>query len=416
MSDSEIILTIDTLAFGGDGLGRLPDGRAVFVPYTLPGELVRAQMVQEKRGHVRARLLEVINPSADRITPRCPHYGVCGGCHYQHMPYPAQLAAKTAILSDQMHRIGGFKDLPLESIVGSALPFNYRNHIQFHIDESGRLGFEAAGTHEIVLIRECHLPETAINEIWPVLDMEAIPGLERVSLRTGHEDDIQLILESSDPEPIEFSVEDLPISAVHLGPGGTLVLAGDEQVIYEVLGKPFQVSAGAFFQVNTAQAANMVSHLLEHLPLPSQAVILDVYCGVGLFSAFLAPHCKRLIGIEASPEACDDFAVNLDAYDYVELYAAPVEEVLPHINFHPDAILVDPPRAGLSPAAMEGLLTQDSPWIVYISCDPATLARDSKKLSNAGYRLVRLTPFDLFPQTYHIESISFWQKPLDIEQ
>lgn len=407
---SIITLTIDTFAYGGDGLGRLPDGRAAFVPFALPGEHVRVEIIQEKRGHVRARLLEVLEPSPDRIAPQCAHYGACGGCHYQHLPYPAQLAAKTAILRDQMQRIGGFRDLPLDPIVPSPQPFNYRNHVQFHLNAAGQLGFESAGTNDFVLIQECHLPETAINEIWPLLDMEAVPGLERVALRTGNEGDIQLILESSDPEPIDFSVEELPISAVHLGPGGALVLAGDEQVIIDILGRSFQVSAGAFFQVNTAQAEAMVTHVLEYLPLPPNAIVLDVYCGAGLFSAFLAPRCARLAGIEASPAACDDFAANLDEFDNVELYAAPAEDVLPYLDFQVDAILVDPPRSGLSPAAMDGLLTRQAPWIVYISCDPATLARDGRKMSAAGYHLERLTPFDLFPQTYHIESISFWKK------
>jgi 23S rRNA (uracil1939-C5)-methyltransferase len=410
MSANEFILEMEKMVFGGNCIGRLPDGRAAFVPYTLPAERVRVRVVQEKRNHVLCELIEVLTPAPDRIAPRCAHFGLCGGCHYQHLDYAAQLKAKTAILRDQMERIGGWSDLPLDPIVPSPQVFNYRNHIQFHLNAAGQVGFEAAGSHTIVPIRECHLPDAAINEIWPLLEMEFIPGLERVALRAGSPDDIQLILESSDPEPVEFSVEDLPISAVHLGPGGALVLAGEEQVIITILDRPFQVSAGAFFQVNSPQAAAMVQYLLTNLPLPAGATVLDVYCGVGLFSAFIAPHCTRLVGIEASAAACEDFAANLDEFDHVALYAAPAEEVLPYVAFQPDAILVDPPRAGLSPEAMDGLLAQGASWIAYISCDPATLARDSRKLASAGYHLERLTPFDLFPQTYHIESISLWKK------
>jgi 23S rRNA (uracil1939-C5)-methyltransferase len=187
-------------------------------------------------------------------------------------------------------------------------------------------------------------------------------------------------------------------------------MAGSPAVIFEVLGRPFRVSAGSFFQVNTAMAAATVEHVLAHLPEGSGMTILDVYCGVGLFSAFLAPHSSRLIGIEASPSACDDFAVNLDEFDHVELYEAPAEQALTAIQGKPHFILVDPPRAGLERRVMEALLQSGAPRLGYVSCDPATLARDAKRFSQGGYRLEKITPFDLFPQTYHIESISFWKR------
>jgi 23S rRNA (uracil1939-C5)-methyltransferase len=159
-------------------------------------------------------------------------------------------------------------------------------------------------------------------------------------------------------------------------------------------------------------AAGLVAHLLEKLPnyqpLKSDATLLDVYCGVGLFSAFLAPLVSRLVGIESSPAAASDFVANLDEFDHVELYEATAEEVLPNLDIAPDIVLLDPPRSGISRRAMDGLLELASPLLVYISCDPATLARDARRLTARGYRLEQITPFDLFPQTYHIESISFW--------
>ena len=180
----------------------------------------------------------------------------------------------------------------------------------------------------------------------------------------------------------------------------------------EVLDKTFQVSAGSFFQVNTEMAAKMVGHILERLPeyqtLSPEITMVDVYCGVGLFSAFLAPHVGRLIAIEANPSAASDFEVNLDAFDHVELYEAPAGRALPHLDMRPDLVLVDPPRAGIDRYALDALLKLMPPVLVYISCDPATLARDARRLTKGGYRLEKITPFDLFPQTYHIESISFW--------
>ena len=403
----DVLLT--ALTYGGDAIGRLPDGRAVFVPFALPGERVRVRLVEEKRGHARAELLEVLEPAAGRIPPRCAHFTACGGCHYQHMDYPAQLAAKTAILKEQLERIGGLADIPIREAVASPLPWNYRNHVQFHLTADGKLGYQAPRSSTVIPIRECHLPEAPLNALWPQLEVEALPGLERVGLRLGAGEELMLVLESSQPGAPEFTVEEVALSAVQLGPGGALVLAGSEAIVIEVLGRPFRVSAASFFQVNTAQAAAMVEHLLQALPLEPGMTVLDVYCGVGLFSAFLAPRVGRLVGIELSPEACEDFAVNLDAFENVELYEAPAEQVLAGVDFHPDVIVVDPPRAGLGQATLDGLLRQEASHLAYISCDPATLARDAKRLVQGGYRLRQVTPFDLFPQTYHIESISLWE-------
>jgi 23S rRNA (uracil1939-C5)-methyltransferase len=406
----EFILTPTSLVYGGEALGRLPDGKAVFAPFLLPGEMARLQVKEEKRGHLKADLVEILEPSPQRIAPRCPHFTRCGGCHYQHMPYEVQLSVKVEILRDQLQRIGGLGAVPLQPIVPSPIPFNYRNYIQFHLDPKGKLGFQAARSNQVIPITECHLPEPMLNQIWPQLDIELLPGLAQISLRQGMDEEVQLILECRDKELFEFSVEDLPISAVHLSPAGTVVLAGSETLLMEILGRSFQVSAEAFFQVNTRMAEAMVQHILKILPLEPGMTLLDLYCGVGLFSAFLAPKVKRLVGVETSPASCRDYAANLDEFDNVELYEAPVAEVLKQISFYPQVILVDPPRSGLDRLALEGLLAQRAPRLVYVSCDPATLARDARRLCEAGYHLAQVTPFDLFPQTYHIESISLWEK------
>ncbi|MBN1145836.1 MAG: class I SAM-dependent RNA methyltransferase [Anaerolineales bacterium] len=405
-------VTLTTNTYGGEALGRLEDGRAVFVPFALPCEQARVRLVEQKRGYARAELLEVLQPSPERIEPRCVHFGVCGGCHYQHMPYEAQLAAKRAILRDQLERIGRLVDPPVQAAVASPNQFGYRNHVQFHLAADGQLGYHQARSQQALAIQECHLPEPTLAQVWPQLDFEAIPGLERVGLRLGAEDDVQIILEGDELELPSLSVEGLPLSVVHLSPSGALVLAGSETLVMEVLERPFQVSAGAFFQVNTPMAAALVEHILESIPrfveLSADAALVDAYCGVGLFSAFLAPRIGRLIGIEASPAACDDFVANLDEFDNVELYEAEVEDVLPRLEVEPRVILLDPPRAGLAPQAMDGLLSLGAPLLVYVSCDPATLGRDARRLGGGGYELAQVTPFDLFPQTYHVESVSFW--------
>jgi 23S rRNA (uracil1939-C5)-methyltransferase len=334
---------------------------------------------------------------------------VCGGCQLQHLGYAHQLEAKAAILRDQLQRIGGISDPPILPGVGGQ-PWNYRNHVQFHLTPEGRLGYYRRGGAGVFPIQECHLPEAPIDQLWPQLDVEAIPGLERLGIRLGVEDDLQVILESSDLQAPEISIEELPVSVVHLSPAGALVLAGSPAVQMKILERRFQVSAGSFFQVNSASAEAMVHYLLNSLPLEPGMQALEVYCGVGLFSAFLAPHIGRMVGIEASPDACADFVVNLDEFDNVELYEAPAEDVLPLLEMKPDLVLVDPPRAGLALPVLDGILRLSAPWLAYVSCDPATLARDARRLQQGGYQLTQIRVFDLFPQTHHIESISLWQR------
>ena len=407
----EETLTLDSFAYGGDAFGRSSEGRATFVPFALPNEKVRIRLIEEKRGFARGELLEVVETSTERIAPRCAHFGECGGCHYQQIPYEVQLQAKADILRDQLQRIGKLENPPVRPAVASPDPWNYRNHVQFHLADQDKLGFvsaKTAGGQSVIPIEECYLPAQPLIELWKQLDIEFIPGLDRVGLRLGADDDQMVVLESSDPVPVELDI-DLPVSVIHRGPGGSLVLGGDDHIVIEVLGQPFWVSAAAFFQVNTPMAEKMVAHLLENLNLDSQDTLVDAYCGVGLFSAFLAPKVARLIGIETNPEACEDFVINLDEFENVELYESPVEDALSALDTKVDILVADPPRSGLGRRALEGIKTLNPRVIAYISCDPATLGRDARFLSEMSYQLRQITPFDLSPQTYHIESISFWE-------
>ncbi|HZW04478.1 MAG TPA: class I SAM-dependent RNA methyltransferase [Anaerolineaceae bacterium] len=402
-------VTVNGYAFGGETIGRLPDGRAVFVPFAIPGERVRVALVTEKRGFARARLVEVLDPSPQRISPRCRHFGVCGGCDYQHMPYETQLEAKRAVVRDQLQRIGGIADPVVQPVVACPEPYYYRNTVQFHQDKDGRLGYYRHDGQGVLAIAECHLPLPLLNQVWPQVELEPIPDLERIGLRQGVEDEVLLWMASENPEPPEMEL-DLPISTVYLSPDGALILAGDNHVVLEVLGRPFRVSAGSFFQVNTVMAAEMANHLLHHLPLTPDTTLLDVYCGVGLFSAFLAPRVKSCIGIELSESAVNDFAANLDEFDNVSVYLGAAEDVLPNLDVRADVLLVDPPREGLDRRALDAIVTLAPPVIAYVSCDPATLARDLKRLLAAGYALEQVTPFDLFPQTYHVECVVFLRR------
>ncbi|MFZ3070003.1 MAG: class I SAM-dependent RNA methyltransferase [Anaerolineaceae bacterium] len=405
---ADISAQIEKLVYGGDGLGRLPDGRTVFVPFVLPGEQVLIHITEEKNRFVRGQALEILSSSPLRIAPRCPHFGVCGGCHYQQMEYEQQVSSKLAILQDQLERIGGIANAPLTGITACSSHWNYRNQMQFHPNPQGKLGFMDISGGQIVEIQECHLPLPGVSALWPQIELGPDAGLTRLTLREDSFGEQMLLLEGKEengPE-VEF---DLPVSACYLNPDGSTVnLAGQDALTYSVLDRQLTVSPESFFQVNLEIAQEMIKFVLEHLPSSADLKIMELYSGVGLFSVFLAERASQLTAIESSPSACYDFATNLDAFDHVSLYEGAVEQVLPALVGQieqPDLVFLDPPRAGLHPKARETLAKLESPHIIYVSCDPSTLARDLKNLCAAGYDLVDVHGFDMFPQTYHVETI-----------
>lgn len=406
-------ILLEKFTYGGEAMGRLPDNRAVFVPFGLPGELVRVELTEDKKNFARGKIVEVIQSAPERIQPKCKHFVQCGGCHYQNLSYENQLKAKTEILIDQLKRIGKIENPPMKPMVASPLEWNYRNNMQFHLTAEGKLGFINSKGNSAFPIEECYLPETSIDSFWRELQFESNKDVERVSLRAGQDEELMAILESENPEAPELEIE-ADVSVVHLFEEHPVVIAGRDHFIVNILGKDFRVSAASFFQVNTKMAEKMVAHLLTCLPVSTSTTLLDVYCGVGLFSKFFAPKCEKVIGIESSASACEDFTINLDEFDNVELYEGIAEEILPALAGRLDSAayaIVDPPRAGIERHALDALLDIKPQIIAYVSCDPSTLARDAAKLINGGYRLTEVTPFDLFPQTYHIESISIFEHP-----
>lgn len=402
-------LNLTGLAYGGDAFGRGDDGRMVFVPFALPEERVRIEITETHKRWARGRLVEVLEASSKRITPRCPHFAECGGCHYQHMAYPTQLRAKSEILNSQFQRIGGFSQPPIEETVASPSAWNYRNQVQFSVTPEGQLGFMAAGSEQVIPINECHLPLPNVGEVWPRVEVDEGSGVHRVTFRVGVEGERMIILHGRGAPDFELDT-DLPASIIWMTEGGQIVLAGESQIAIQVLDRPFRVSARSFFQVNSGLVSELVQRVLESLNVQPGETIFDLYAGVGLFSAFLAEAGTHIVAVEESPQACSDFEINLEEFDGVELYEAPVETALAAITAKPDAVLLDPPRAGLSLEALEHLLRHEPPRLVYLSCDAATLARDAQRLNKAGYHLERATPIDMFPQTFHIETLTTWHR------
>jgi len=402
-----IELTLTGNAYGGESFGRDVDGRMVFVPFTLPGEVVRVRPVETHKRWARALPETWIEPSDQRIEPRCPHFQTCGGCHYQHIPYALQLEIKTEIVRDQLIRIGGFEDPPVRSPIPSPNPWNYRNNMRFHLTDDGNLGFVTFDGQRVFRMEECHLPEQELTDLWAQLDLDTTHTIEEISLRSGGEGEQMVILHGTDAPDLEIAIES-PTSVVWTSPGGDFILAGQDHLYFDFNQHRFRVSALSFFQVNTKIIPELVQHATALLSIQPGQTIFDLYAGVGLFSAAIAESGAHVVAIEDSPHACRDFSFNLDHFKHIDLYEGSVSMALPQIKLQPDAVLIDPPRAGLSIAALDSLLARSSSRIVYVSCDPATLSRDGKRLGAGGYSLESITPIDLFPQTFHIETLSLW--------
>jgi 23S rRNA (uracil1939-C5)-methyltransferase len=406
---TNVQLTLTTMAHGGAALGR-HDGRALFVSGTIPGETVRAEITLDKGRFAHARPIEILIPSPHRVAPRCPYVPACGGCQWQHISYGHQLELKRAVVRDQLERIAQLVDPPVLPTLASPLQWGYRNRIAFSVADDEGLGFQMAGSHKVIAIQECDIADPRIMQVYDDLDLN-LPDLRRLTCTVGsQQDDVLIAFETEKDRPPELSV-DFPVSCVHLVGGKDAIpvnLLGNNHVTYVVAGNTYRVSAGRFFQVNTAAAAKLVELVLDRLAPSSGDIILDAYCGVGLFSLPLAQRSGLVIAVEIDPGATEDLIINLGDIENVDVIEGPVEAVLPDLvqegPLH--GAIVDPPRQGLDVAVIDALVTSGPSRIVYVSCDPATLARDTKRLIRGGYTLVDAQPLDMFPQTFHIETVA----------
>jgi len=401
-------VTIQSLVNGGYGFAHLPDGRALFVPFCLPGETVKVRVIQEKKTHAFGQPIEWLRADPTQIEPRCRHFGICGGCHFQHIPPELQLTYKKRIFRDTFEHIAGF-DAPSEiPMIPSPQSWNYRNALQFRLSREGRLCFAGWMENTLFQVEDCLLPMPQIDRVWREMDFES-SAVERLVMRQNQDGDLMIVLhgKANDVPALETKTT---ASIVHLDGQEQVVLAGEDHLIMRIGGRCFQVSGGAFFQTNFAVTEALVRAVTELVGSTGSQEVIDLYCGVGLFSAFLADQVKHISAVESSALACDDFFVNLYEYDHIDLYQGKVEQVLPHMHTTLDCAILDPPRAGMNTKAAEALLKLSPAVIIYVSCNAATLARDAKKLTASGYHLESALLLDMFPQTYHVESVSLFMK------
>ena len=416
-------LKLTAMAHGGLALGRHA-GRVVFVPYAIPGETVRVEMGETRDRWARARLLEVLVPSPQRVEPPCPYFGPgrCGGCHFQHIGYGTQAEFKHQVVVDQLARVGGLRQVPVHDLIAAAEPWGYRNHLTLtpvqHSDLRGledvgglaRLGFLSTGGQSVFPVEECLIADPLIDEAWSALDMEW-PQLRRLTLRCGSATgDRMAVFELDHYEDFDIEV-DLAVSCVVLlADGEAVVLMGDRYLAEEIAGRRYQVSAGSAFQVNTAGAEVLVAVVREFLEPQRGHSLVDLYCGVGLFSLALAESVGRVTGIEIAPSAAADFRHNALGLDHVSLIEQTAEQALPQIQGPVDLVVLDPPRAGAGRQVIGEIGRLSPRRIAYVSRDPATLARDTRWLAGSGYDLVRVQPVDLLPQTFHVECVALFAR------
>lgn len=381
--------------YGGSGLGRI-DGRVVLVPFVLPQEQVEIEILSERKSLVEAKLARVAEPSADRIAAPCPYFQTCGGCHYQHVPYERQLVEKAAILRETFQRIGKLQ-LPDELEAISAEPWAYRNRSQFHFDR-GKAGYLEAGSHKLCPIDHCPISSPRINEtLAALLEMmrdSKFPRFLRSMEVFTNERDVQLNVRESE-KPLarwffDWCAERIPGYA-------------SDAITYEAAGFAFRVGPSSFFQVNrflvdaTVRAALNGAH---------GETALDLYAGAGLFTLPLARRFANVTAVEAGGGAHRDLEHNAtEAGLSIRAVHGASDAHLALADHTPDFVLADPPRAGLGKRAVEHLLRLKPPQLVIVSCDPTTLARDAAALVAGGYTIDQATLIDLFPQTFHIETI-----------
>lgn len=374
------MLRIEKLVYGGDGLAR-EEGRVILTPFVLPGELVQADVVRAKNDLLRGKLRAVLEPAPQRVDARCPYYLRCGGCHYQHASYEFEADQKRTILREVLRRVGRI-DYSEDIGLVTADPWQYRNRTQLHI-RNGEIGYFAAGSHTLVPIRECPISSPKLNEAIASLarDLPQYRWFDGSIELFTNEIDVQVNLLDRVPASVRPLFE-------AIGTGDAIEYAG------------FRVSRNSFFQVNRFLLDQLVAAALGDAQ-GSQAV--DLYAGAGLFAKAMSTRFEKVVAVESGGSAVRDLEFNVPAVKALRMNA---EDYLASLAEPPDVIVADPPRTGLGKTAIRELIRLQAAAITLVSCDPATLARDLAPLLQNGYRIARITVVDLFPRTFHLETVA----------
>jgi 23S rRNA (uracil1939-C5)-methyltransferase len=433
-------LQIEKLIYGGDGLARLPAdehgrGKTVFLPFVVPGESVEGSLSTTRPGFARAKLDRVLTASSERVEPGCPYFTRCGGCHYQHIDYAAQLRHKSEILRDTLRRIAKF-ELPGAVTIHSADPWNYRNRTRMHVRHEPQfaLGYFRYSSHALLPVETCPISSPLINQaiaaVWVFGRENLVPtALHGIQFFANH-DDTRLLIEAyvspgttakelrpfaaalhqrlpqiagvvvfAAPAVEDETLQRAPLTSTHAEASQAI---GDNALLYTAGGIDYRVSGGSFFQTNRY----LVDRLVEVVVTKRTGrAALDLYAGAGLFTQHLARNFDNVLAVESSPHAFDDLRHNIP--HNVKCVRTTTEKFLLEraAKLAPDLVVLDPPRAGLGEKATAALCRMSASHVTYVSCDPATLSRDLRLLLESGYRVEQAHLVDMFPQTYHMETV-----------
>ena len=423
-------VTIEKLIYGGDGLAH-HDGATVFVPFVLPGEKTETSAIERKKKFVRARLDRVVEASRERIAPPCPHFGVCGGCNYQHIPYEGQLEYKLEILRETLRRLGRV-EWNGEIKTHASPPWHYRNRAQWKIrsaektsrgDEAGLgIGYFRANSTALAAVEACPILSPLLENTLKALREAVKAGAFPRSLR-----EIEAFADSSDSELLlTATFSGFPSEAAELAekfrqivpqlksllffdpPRDRMKLFGPGFIDYQTMGVSYRVGHFSFFQVNRFLVEDLALEVTRGNQASEQEsgrLALDLFAGVGLFAVPLAKRFERVVAVESNPAAARDLENNVGGQGRIEVRAMDAQKFLDRHQEKPDLVVLDPPRAGLEPGALKSLLRMAPERITYVSCEPPTLARDLAALREGGFDIADLQLFDLFPQTFHIETV-----------
>ncbi|MEN9208049.1 MAG: 23S rRNA (uracil(1939)-C(5))-methyltransferase RlmD [Gloeomargarita sp. GMQP_bins_120] len=444
---AEIALTITDLNDQGDGVGRWQE-RVVFVPNTVPGDQVRVRLVWVKPSYAYGTLLGLDAPSPHRVVPLCPVADTCGGCQWQHIDYSYQLVAKQRQIEQALIRIGGLAHPPVAPVPSQQQPWAYRNKVTYPLglNRAGELqaGFYQKNTHHIVNINRCPVQDPQFDVLLPQLKQDLQQrgwsiynettgrgALRHLNLRIGRRTgEVLMTLVSTTAKLPHLQEQARQWQArwpqvvgvcVHVNPKpGNTIFAGETHCVWgrdylweEFCGLRWQIRPDTFFQVNTEQAEQLVNTIQKTLVLQGSECLVDAYCGIGTLGLPLARSVRQLVGIEVHPAAIHQAQANArhNRIPNAQFHCGTVETLLPQLALRPDVILLDPPRKGCDPQVMKYLQQNPVPRLVYVSCNPATLARDLRALCTEGpYCLEQVIPLDFFPQTHHVESVSFLRR------
>ena len=441
--NQEHTVTIEGYGEGGMGVARI-DGRVVFVHGALRGEKCRVLILKTLKSVAFAKVLEVIEPSSERITPDCPYFPRCGGCTYRHIRYEEELRLKRQRVQDNLSRIGG-SDVTVEEILGARDTLRYRNKAQYPVSKDGAVGFYRARTHEVIECEHCLLVKPVADAAAEALreymqscrvagyDEKTGRGLVRhLYIRSNAAgESLVCVLVNGDKLPKEDRLVTLlrdacpKCTGIVLGTNtkkGNVILGdryrtlwGSDRLEDTLCGKTFRLSVPSFYQVNRVQAERLYAKAIEFAGLTGQETVLDLYCGAGTITLALSDHAKKVLGAEIVPEAIDDARENAarNGVKNAEFFcgdASDVAKKLARENLRPDVITVDPPRKGLAADVVESIAEMQPGRVVYVSCDSATMARDVKRLADLGYTAQRACAVDMFPRVDHVETVVLLSK------